>query len=140
MTNGDTDWPPLALDTAIHNFLHWKAAILPNIKAAIETDPGFSFAHAVQRDVSVVPAHGAGVVGHACDVAGEIEDVVAHDDAGRPDLRIDRRQPPVEVEDIGQRDAALWVFSDCRSLILKHGPYRRAGRLGSLQNQTDTRQ
>ena len=40
MTNGDTDWPPLALDTAIHNFLHWKAAILPNIKAAIDKDWG----------------------------------------------------------------------------------------------------
>ena len=36
-----------ALDTAIHNFLHWKAAILPHVKAAIEADPEFSFAHTV---------------------------------------------------------------------------------------------
>jgi len=36
-----------ALDTATHNFLHWKAAVLPKLKEALEADPGFGFAHAV---------------------------------------------------------------------------------------------
>ncbi len=36
-----------ALESAIHDFLHWKAAVLPNINAAIEADPGFAFAHTV---------------------------------------------------------------------------------------------
>jgi len=36
-----------AVDRAIHNFLHWKADIVPNAKAALKADPGFGFAHAV---------------------------------------------------------------------------------------------
>lgn len=36
-----------ALDTAIHNFLHWKAAVLPKLKQALEADSDFGFAHAV---------------------------------------------------------------------------------------------
>jgi tetratricopeptide (TPR) repeat protein len=35
-----------ALDLAIHNFLHWKAAVVPNLKAALEADPDFGLAHA----------------------------------------------------------------------------------------------
>ncbi len=37
-----------ALDTAIHNFVHWKAAVLPSMKAALAADPEFGFAHAVK--------------------------------------------------------------------------------------------
>ena len=36
-----------SLDGAIHNFLHWKAALLPKIKAALQADPDFGFAHIV---------------------------------------------------------------------------------------------
>ena len=36
-----------ALDTAIYNFLHWKSALMPEIKAALEADPGFGLAQAV---------------------------------------------------------------------------------------------
>ncbi len=36
-----------SLDGAIHNFLHWKAALLPRIKAALQADPDFGFAHIV---------------------------------------------------------------------------------------------
>jgi hypothetical protein len=36
-----------ALDTAIHNIVHWKAAVLPSLKAALEADRGFGLAHAV---------------------------------------------------------------------------------------------
>ena len=36
-----------ALDTAIFNFLHWKSALMPEIKAALEADPGFGLAQAV---------------------------------------------------------------------------------------------
>ncbi len=36
-----------ALDTAIYNFLHWKSALMPEIKAALEVDPGFGLAQAV---------------------------------------------------------------------------------------------
>ncbi|MFQ5935404.1 MAG: tetratricopeptide repeat protein [Acidiferrobacterales bacterium] len=35
-----------ALDMAIHNFLHWKAAILPKLKEALKADPSFGFGHA----------------------------------------------------------------------------------------------
>ncbi|MGF1623520.1 MAG: hypothetical protein ACFCVH_01440 [Alphaproteobacteria bacterium] len=34
-----------ALDLAIHNFLHWKAAIVPNLQAALAADPAFGLAH-----------------------------------------------------------------------------------------------
>ncbi len=37
----------VALDTAIHNFLHWKAALMQPLKAALEADSNFGFAHAV---------------------------------------------------------------------------------------------
>jgi tetratricopeptide (TPR) repeat protein len=36
-----------SLDGAIHNFLHWRAALLPKIKAALQADPDFGFAHTV---------------------------------------------------------------------------------------------
>jgi len=36
-----------ALDTAIYNFLHWKSALMPEIKAALEADPDFGLAQAV---------------------------------------------------------------------------------------------
>ena len=36
-----------ALDVAIHNFVHWKAVIMPHVKAALTADPGFGFGHAV---------------------------------------------------------------------------------------------
>lgn len=36
-----------ALDRAIHNFLHWRAAVLPEIKAALKADPGCGLAQAV---------------------------------------------------------------------------------------------
>ncbi len=35
------------VDRAIHNFLHWKADILPNLKAALKADPGFGFGQTV---------------------------------------------------------------------------------------------
>ena len=36
-----------ALDLAIHNFLHWKAAIMPNVQAALAADPAFGMGHIV---------------------------------------------------------------------------------------------
>ena len=36
-----------AIDRSIHNFLHWKAAVLPDAKAAMQADPDFGFAHTV---------------------------------------------------------------------------------------------
>ncbi len=35
------------LDGAIHNFVHWKAAVMPGLMGAIEADAGFALAHAV---------------------------------------------------------------------------------------------
>ena len=35
------------LDGAIHNFLRWKAAVVPGLKGAVEADAGFALAHAV---------------------------------------------------------------------------------------------
>ncbi len=43
----DTPAAAAALDTAIYNFLHWKSALMPEIKAALEADPEFGLAHAV---------------------------------------------------------------------------------------------
>jgi tetratricopeptide (TPR) repeat protein len=37
----------VALDLAVHNFLHWRAAIVPNVQAALASDPGFGMAHVV---------------------------------------------------------------------------------------------
>jgi len=34
-----------ALDKALHNFIRWKADIVPNLKAALDADPGFAFGH-----------------------------------------------------------------------------------------------
>jgi len=34
-----------ALDTSLHNFLHWKADVMPHLSAALKADPEFSFAH-----------------------------------------------------------------------------------------------
>ncbi len=36
-----------AIDSAIHGFLHWKAAVMPDIKAALQADPAFGFGHVV---------------------------------------------------------------------------------------------
>lgn len=36
-----------AIDLAVHNFLHWKAAIVPNVQAALAADPDFGFGHVV---------------------------------------------------------------------------------------------
>ncbi len=36
-----------ALDGAIHNLLHWRAAVIPNLKAALEADADFGLGHAV---------------------------------------------------------------------------------------------
>ena len=36
-----------AFNSAHENFIHWKAAVLPGLKAAVQEDPGFGFAHAV---------------------------------------------------------------------------------------------
>ncbi len=35
-----------AIDLAVHNFLHWKADIVPKAKAALKADPEFGFGHA----------------------------------------------------------------------------------------------
>jgi tetratricopeptide (TPR) repeat protein len=48
-----------AVDKAIHNFLHWKADILPNVKAALNADPEFGFAHTVNGLI----LHGARHIG-----------------------------------------------------------------------------
>ena len=48
-----------AIDTAIHNFLHWKAAIVPHLKTALEADPAFGFGHAVNGLI----LHGARHIG-----------------------------------------------------------------------------
>ena len=44
-----TDSPEaaLALDQAIHNFLHWRAAVIPPLKTAMGADPDFGLGHAV---------------------------------------------------------------------------------------------
>ena len=57
-----------ALDTAIHNLLHWKAAVLPNMKAALAADPGFGFAHAVNGLI----LHGARNVGYRPRIEAEL--------------------------------------------------------------------
>lgn len=56
-----TDSPDAAtaIDKAIHNFLHWKADIVPNVKAALGADPNFGFGHAV----SGLILHGARHIG-----------------------------------------------------------------------------
>ena len=36
-----------AINLAVDNFLHWKAAVMPQIGSALEADPGFGFAHVV---------------------------------------------------------------------------------------------
>jgi len=36
-----------ALDRAVHNFLHWRAAVVPEIKAALKADPECALAQAV---------------------------------------------------------------------------------------------
>ena len=54
-----------AIDQAIHNFLHWKAAIMPNVKAALEADPGFGFGHAVNG----LLLYGARNVGYGAKIA-----------------------------------------------------------------------
>lgn len=46
MTTGSAD-AAAALDLAIHNFLHWRAAIMPNVQAALAADPEFGLAHVV---------------------------------------------------------------------------------------------
>ncbi len=43
MTTGSAE-AAAALDGAIHNFLHWKAAVMPGLKGALEADPGFALA------------------------------------------------------------------------------------------------
>jgi tetratricopeptide (TPR) repeat protein len=48
-----------ALDTAIHNFLHWKADIIPNLKKALAVEPDFGFGHAVNGLI----LHGARHIG-----------------------------------------------------------------------------
>jgi tetratricopeptide (TPR) repeat protein len=48
-----------ALDTAIHNFLHWKADIIPNLKKALAAEPDFGFGHAVNGLI----LHGARHIG-----------------------------------------------------------------------------
>ncbi|MEZ5666945.1 MAG: tetratricopeptide repeat protein [Alphaproteobacteria bacterium] len=56
-----------ALDLAIHNFLHWRAAIMPNIQAALAADPGFGFGHVVLGLVlhGARNAHYRGKIGQA---------------------------------------------------------------------------
>jgi len=49
-----------ALDTAIHNFVHWKAAVLPALEEALAADPDFGFAHTVNG----LLLHGARNVHH----------------------------------------------------------------------------
>ena len=49
------------LDGAIHNFVHWKAAVMPGLKGAVEADPGFALAHAVNG----LMLHGARAVGRS---------------------------------------------------------------------------
>lgn len=48
-----------ALNSGIHNFLHWKAALLPQLKAALETDPKFALAHVVSGLILHVARHSA---------------------------------------------------------------------------------
>ena len=36
-----------AINLAVDNFLHWKAAVMPQIGSALEADPDFGFAHVV---------------------------------------------------------------------------------------------
>ena len=43
MTTGSAE-AAAALDGAIHNFVHWKAAVMPGLKGALEADPGFALA------------------------------------------------------------------------------------------------
>ena len=48
-----------AIDTAVHNFLHWKAAVVPHLKAGLEADPAFGFGHAANGLI----LHGARNIG-----------------------------------------------------------------------------
>jgi tetratricopeptide (TPR) repeat protein len=58
-----------AFVSAHENFLNWKAAVLPGLKAALEADPDFGFAHAVTGLV----LHGARNAGFAPMIAESIE-------------------------------------------------------------------
>ena len=57
-----------ALDTAIHNFVHWKAAVMPGLKGALEADAGFALAHAVNGLV----LHGARNTGFRKTIEGSL--------------------------------------------------------------------
>lgn len=46
MTTGSAE-AAAALDRTIHNFLHWRAAVMPPLKEALEADPEFGFGHVV---------------------------------------------------------------------------------------------
>lgn len=46
MTTGSAE-AAAQLDGAIHNFVHWKAAVMPGLKGALGADPDFALAHAV---------------------------------------------------------------------------------------------
>lgn len=37
----------IAIDAAVHNYLHWMSNVMPHIGAAIKSDPEFGFAHVV---------------------------------------------------------------------------------------------
>lgn len=66
------------VDRAIHNFLHWKADILPPLKAALKADPGFGFGQAVNGLI----LHGARHIGFR----PKIEQALAAAKAAAPGL------------------------------------------------------
>lgn len=37
----------VALNTSIHNFLHWKSDVMPHVSTALKADPEFGFGHVV---------------------------------------------------------------------------------------------
>lgn len=74
MTTGSAE-AAVAVDKTIHNFLHWKADILPHLKVALKADPDFGFAYVVNGLI----LHGARNIGfrpkieHALTAAKAVE-------------------------------------------------------------------
>ena len=66
-----------ALDTAIDYFVHWKAAVMPNLKAALDADPDFGLGHAINGLI----LHGARNVGFRPIIARSLAEATAAGDA-----------------------------------------------------------
>ncbi len=107
-----SDEAAVAFVPAHENFLSWKAAVLPGLKAALEADPGFGFAHAVTGLV----LHGARNAGFAPMVANSLE--AAQASAAGMTERERQYVRALEASSDGQLGAAVATYET----ILAHHP------------------